>query len=56
MELIRFRSFPAKTNGKPQVIEIECRHDAYFRLEVRDKSKAVPALTNPIYVKIGTGR
>ncbi|MBA3514979.1 MAG: PHP domain-containing protein [Pyrinomonadaceae bacterium] len=50
------RSFPAKTDGQPQVIEIECPHDSYFRLEVRDKTKRVLALTNPIYVKIGAGR
>ncbi|MCA1591939.1 MAG: CehA/McbA family metallohydrolase [Acidobacteria bacterium] len=50
------RNFPARTDGQPQVFEIECAHDAYFRLEVRDKTKAVLALTNPIYVKIGTGR
>ena len=50
------RSFPAQTDGQPQVIEIACQHDAYCRLEVRDKAKAVLALTNPIYVKIGTGR
>ena len=46
------RSFPAKINGQPQVIEIECQRDSYFRLEIRDKMKAVLALTNPIYVKI----
>jgi predicted metal-dependent phosphoesterase TrpH len=49
------RSFPAKTDGQPQVIEIECQHDCYFRLEVRDGTKAMLALTNPIYVKIGRG-
>jgi len=49
------RSFSAKT-GQPQVIEIECRHDSYFRLEVRDGTKAMLALTNPIYVKIGRPR
>jgi len=46
------RSFPAKTDGQPQVIEIECQHDSYFRLEVRDGTKAMIALTNPIYVKL----
>ncbi len=49
------RSFPAKTS-QPQVIEIECRHNSYFRLEVRDGTKAMLALTNPIYVKIGRPR
>jgi hypothetical protein len=38
------------------MIEIECRHDSYFRLEVRDQTNAVLALTNPIFVKIGRGR
>lgn len=50
------RSFPAKAGGQPQVIEIECRRDSYFRLEIRDKTKTVLALTNPIYVKIRAGR
>jgi PHP domain len=40
----------AKTDGP---IEIECLHDAYFRLEVRDATKTMLALTNPIYFKIG---
>ena len=50
------RSFPAPKNGQPQVIEIDGRHDSYFRLEVRDGTKAMLALTNPIYVKIGRNR
>ncbi|MDQ3754872.1 MAG: hypothetical protein M3371_09090, partial [Acidobacteriota bacterium] len=50
------RSFPAQTDGQPQVIEIECRRDSYYRLEVRDKTKTMFALTNPIYVKIGIDR
>jgi hypothetical protein len=50
------RSFPAKADGQPQVIEIECQHDSYFRLEVRDGTKAMLALTNPIYVKIAKDR
>ena len=50
------RKFPAKTDGQPQVIEIECQNDSYFRLEVRDNTNAMLALTNPIYVKIGKGR
>jgi hypothetical protein len=50
------RKFQAKTDVQPQVIEIECRHDSYFRLEVRDQTNAVLALTNPIFVKIGRGR
>ncbi len=50
------RSFPVKSDGQPQMIELECLHDAYVRLEVRDKTKAVLALTNPIYIKIGARR
>ncbi|MFN2513667.1 MAG: CehA/McbA family metallohydrolase [Pyrinomonadaceae bacterium] len=50
------RKSPAKADVQPQVIEIECRHDSYFRLEVRDKTNAVLALTNPIFVKIGRSR
>lgn len=45
-------SLPTKSDGPPQVIEIECRRDSYYRLEVRDKTKRVLALTNPIYTKI----
>ena len=47
------RSLPAGTNGQTQVIEIECRNDSYFRLEVRDKTNAMLALTNPIYIRVG---
>ena len=50
------RSLSAKIDGQTQVIEIECRRDAYFRLEVRHGTKAMLALTNPIYVKIGRHR
>jgi hypothetical protein len=51
------RSFPAKTaDGQPNMIEVGCQHDSYFRLEVRDGTKALLALTNPIYVKIGRHR
>jgi hypothetical protein len=49
------QSFPAKT-GPPQVVEIDCRRDAYFRLEVRDGTKGMLALTNPIYVRIAKGK
>jgi len=48
------RNFPAKNDGQPQVIELECPHDSYFRLEVRDAAKVMIALTNPIYVRIGS--
>jgi len=47
------RNFSTTNDGQPQVIEIECRSDSYYRLEVRDAAKAMLALTNPIYVKIG---
>ena len=40
----------------PQVIEVECHQDSYFRLEIRDRSGAILALTNPIYVKTGKSR
>lgn len=50
------RSFPAKTDGQPQVIEIDCRRDSYFRLEVRDGTQTMLALTNPIYIKIRSSR
>ena len=49
------RSLPARSDVQPQVIEIECQRDAYYRLEVRDKTKSVLALTNPIYTKIRPG-
>lgn len=50
------RSLPARSDGQPQVIEIECRRDSYYRLEVRDKTKMMLALTNPIYTKVRAGR
>jgi hypothetical protein len=37
-------------------VEIECHRDSYFRLEFRDKTKSMLALTNPIYVKVGSRR
>jgi PHP domain/PHP-associated len=46
------RTLSATTDGRPQVIEVQCRSDSYYRLEVRDGAKAMLALTNPIYVKI----
>lgn len=50
------RNFPANQTGERQVIEIECERDSYFRIEVRDATKAMLALTNPIYVRIGRHR
>ncbi|HEV8367514.1 MAG TPA: hypothetical protein VGQ39_06135 [Pyrinomonadaceae bacterium] len=35
-----------------EVIDIECLRDAYYRIEVRDKTKKMLTLTNPIYVKV----
>jgi PHP domain/PHP-associated len=46
------RSLSTTSDGQPQVIEIECRSDSYYRLEVRDAKKAMLALTNPIYLKV----
>jgi hypothetical protein len=45
------QSFPARTDGKAQVIEIDGRVDSYFRIEVRDGKNIMLALTNPIYVR-----
>ncbi len=50
------RRLTSASDARPQVLEIEGQRDSYFRLEVRDKSGTMLALTNPIYVKIGTGR
>lgn len=50
------RSFPVPTDNKPNVIEIECNQDSYFRLEIRDSTKKVLALTNPIYFKVAKNR
>jgi len=46
------RSLPTTADGRPQVIDVECRGDSYYRLEIRDGAKTMLALTNPIYVKI----
>jgi hypothetical protein len=46
------RSLSTTSTIQPQVIEIECRSNSYYRLEVRDAAKAMLALTNPIFVKI----
>ncbi|MFN2453352.1 MAG: CehA/McbA family metallohydrolase [Pyrinomonadaceae bacterium] len=50
------RRLTAAPDARPQVVEIECRQDSYFRLEVRDKAGMMLALTNPIYVKVGTDK
>jgi hypothetical protein len=46
------RSFPATSKSEAREIEIEVQRNSYFRIEVRDKTKAMLALTNPIYLKI----
>ena len=48
------QSFPAKTVGSPKLIEVDCQRDTYFRLEIRDATKSMLALTNPIYIKVAT--
>ncbi len=45
------RSFPARADNQPEVIEIKCQQNSYFRLEIRDKTETVLAVTNPIYFK-----
>jgi hypothetical protein len=45
------RNFSATSVGQqPQVIEVEARSNSYYRLEVRNATRAMLALTNPIYV------
>ena len=46
------RSFSVKPDNQPEVIELKCERDSYFRLEIRNQSKGVLALTNPIYVRL----
>ncbi len=50
------RRLTSAADAHPQAVEIECRRNSYFRLEVRDKTGTMLALTNPIYIKVGTGR
>jgi hypothetical protein len=50
------QSFRARMDGKPQVVELDCRSDSYFRLEVRDGKNAMIGLTNPIYVRLGSAK
>jgi hypothetical protein len=49
------RTFPSALGSQPQAVEIECARAAYFRLEVRAKTGAMIALTNPIYVRVRAG-
>jgi len=37
---------------RTQITEIECRANAYFRIEVRDRKNVMLALTNPIFVRL----
>jgi hypothetical protein len=50
------RQLTSTLSGRPQTVAIECQGDSYFRLEVRDKTGTMLALTNPIYVKVGAHR
>jgi hypothetical protein len=49
------RTFPPQAQFT-EVFEVECERDGYYRLEVRDRDGKMFALTNPIYVKVGTRR
>jgi len=46
------RRLPARPDKEAQVIEIDCRRNSYFRLELRDANGKMLGLTNPIYFKI----
>lgn len=35
-----------------KVIEVDCRKDSYYRIEIRDEAKKMLALSNPIYAKL----
>jgi hypothetical protein len=37
-----------------EVFEVECGRGGYYRLEVRDREGKMIAMTNPIYVRVGT--
>jgi hypothetical protein len=50
------RTLTGRPEGLTEVFEVECERDGYYRLEVRDRAGAMLALTNPIYVKVGTRR
>jgi hypothetical protein len=50
------RRLTAEADGKPQYVEIDADHDAYFRLELRDQKGTMLALTNPIYVETKRSR
>jgi hypothetical protein len=46
------RTFSSKASDAFEYVDVDCREDCYFRLEIRDKTGAMLALTNPIYVEI----
>ena len=50
------RNAPAGPDGELRKFEVECERDGYYRLEVRDRTGAMLALTNPIYVKVRAKR
>jgi plastocyanin len=50
------RNVPVDSDDSPLVLEMLCRDDSYYRVEVRDRSGAMLALTNPIYVKVRARR
>ena len=48
------RTFQLSSNGIGQDVEVTVSHNTYFRIEVRDESGAMLALSNPIYVQLQT--
>jgi hypothetical protein len=46
------RSFSARADNQPEVIEFNCQQDSYFRLEIRNQTKSILALSNPVYVRL----
>jgi hypothetical protein len=50
------RNVPVGDDGGPLVLEMLCRDDSYYRVEVRERSGAMLALTNPIYIRVRAGR
>jgi predicted metal-dependent phosphoesterase TrpH len=50
------RSWPSRSDGQTEVFEVECLRDSYYRLEVRDQTSSMLALTNPIYIKVRARR
>lgn len=50
------RQVPFDSSRREQTIELECKADSYFRIEVRDQAGRMLAFTNPIYVTTSTSR